>query len=81
MTVKLPDDLTLWFRNIPPAQGDETSKEEHQKSKIAPEAELFIDPLTGLVVPIPKVKKGANHPFFTAFRLINGVSQSYCLTD
>jgi hypothetical protein len=57
MTIKLPDDQTLWFRNLPPATGDEKSQVEYQKSKIGPETELFIDPLTGLVIPIPIIKK------------------------
>jgi hypothetical protein len=57
MTIKLPDDQTLWFRNLPPAPGDEKSQVEYQKSKIGPETELFIDPLTGLVIPIPIIKK------------------------
>lgn len=57
MTIKLPDDQTLWFRNLPPAKGNEKSQVEYQKSKIGPETELFIDPLTGLVIPIPIIKK------------------------
>ena len=57
MTIKLPDDQTLWFRNLPPATGNEKSQVEHQKSKIGPETELFIDPLTGLVIPKPIIKK------------------------
>ena len=57
MTIKLPDDQTLWFRNLPPATSDEKSRVEYQKSKIGPETELFIDPLTGLVIPIPIIKK------------------------
>jgi hypothetical protein len=57
MTIKLPDDQTLWFRNLPPAPGDEKSHVEYQKSKIGPETELFIDPLTGLVIPIPIIKE------------------------
>jgi hypothetical protein len=59
MTTKLPDDQTLWFRNVPPVKGDEKSQIKHQKSKIGPETELFIDPLTGLVIPIPIVEKGS----------------------
>ena len=31
MTIKLPDDQTLWFRNLPPATGDEKSQVEYQK--------------------------------------------------
>ena len=57
MTTKLPDDQTLWFRNVPPVKGDEKSQIKHQKSKIGPETELFIDPLTGIVIPIPIIKK------------------------
>lgn len=57
MTIKLPNDQTLWFRNLPPATGNEKSKVDYQKSKIGPETELFIDPLIGLVIPIPIIKK------------------------
>ena len=57
MTIKLPDDQTLWFRNLPPATSDEKSRVEYHKSKIGPETELFIDPLTGLVIPIPIIKQ------------------------
>ena len=59
MTNKLPDDQTLWFRNVPPVKGDEKSQIKYPKSKIGPETKLFIDPLTGLVIPIPIVEKGS----------------------
>ena len=36
MTIKLPDDQTLWFRNLPPATSDEKSRVEYHKSKIGP---------------------------------------------
>jgi hypothetical protein len=58
MTIKLPDDQTLWFRNIPPAKSEETPQDEYPKSKIGPENELFVDPLTGLVIQIPIVQIG-----------------------
>ena len=59
MNVKLPDDQTLWFRNLPPKESDEVPEEVLESAEKAPEAELFIEPLTGLVIPMPlKRKKG-----------------------
>jgi len=53
MNVKLPDDQTLWFRNLPPKKGDEGLEEAQERARKEPEIELFIEPLTGLAIPIP----------------------------
>ena len=61
MNVKLPDDQTLWFRNLPPEESDEGPEEVQERAGKEPEIELFIEPLTGLAIPVPtKQKKGAN---------------------
>ena len=53
MNVKLPDDQTLWFRNLPPKESDEVSEEVQDNAGKEPEIELFIEPLTGLAIPLP----------------------------
>ena len=53
MNVKLPDDQTLWFRNLPPKENDEVPKEVQERARKEPEIELFIEPLTGLAIPMP----------------------------
>ena len=59
MNVKLPDDQTLWFRNLPPKASDEVSEEVQDSAGKEPEVELFIEPLTGLAIPMPnKETKG-----------------------
>jgi hypothetical protein len=59
MNEKLPDDQTLWFRNLPPKENDEGPKEVQERARKEPEIELFIEPLTGLAIPMPsKEKKG-----------------------
>ena len=55
MNVKLPDDQTLWFRNIPPKNYE--VKELQESAEKAPEVELFIEPLTGLAIPMPNQNK------------------------
>ena len=50
MNVKLPDDQTLWFRNLPLKASDEGSEEVQDSAEKAPEVELFIEPLTGLAI-------------------------------
>ena len=63
MNVKLPDDQTLWFRNLPPKASDEVSEEVQESGEREPEVELFIEPLTGLEIPMPnQEKKGASNP-------------------
>ena len=57
MNVKLPDDQTLWFRNLPPKTRDEGSEEIQESTEKEPEVELFIEPLTGLAIPIPNQNK------------------------
>lgn len=57
MNVKLPDDQTLWFRNLPPKKGDEGSKEVQGNAGKEPEIEPFIEPLTGLAIPMPNQEK------------------------
>ena len=65
MNVKLPDDQTLWFRNLPPKESDEKPEKAHESAEKAPEVELFIEPLTGLAIPMPnQKKKGAIDPFY-----------------
>ena len=61
MNVKLPDDQTLWFRSLPPKESDGGLEEALKRASKEPEIELFIEPLTGLAIPVPtKQKKGAN---------------------
>ena len=43
MNVKLPDDQTLWFRNLPPKASDGGSEEVQDSAEKAPEVELFIE--------------------------------------
>ena len=57
MNVKLPDDQTLWFRNLPPKASDEVSEEVQESGEREPEVELFIEPLTGLEIPMPNQEK------------------------
>ena len=57
MNVKLPDDQTLWFRNLPPKASDEGSKVVQDSAEKAPEVEQFIEPLTGLAIPMPNLEK------------------------
>ena len=56
MNVKLPDDQTLWFRNLPPKASDGGAEEVQGNAEKAPEVELFIEPLTGLAIPMPRQK-------------------------
>ena len=61
MNVKLPDDQTLWFRSLAPKESDGGLEEALTRASKEPEIELFIEPLTGLAIPVPtKQKKGAN---------------------
>ena len=57
MNVKLPDDQTLWFRNLPPKASDGGSEEVQDSAEKEPEVELFIEPLTGLAIPMPNQNK------------------------
>ena len=57
MNVKLPDDQTLWFRNLPPKAGDEGHEKVQDSARKKPEIELFIEPLTGLAIPMPNQNK------------------------
>ena len=57
MNVKLPDDQTLWFRNLPPKAGDEGHEKVQDSAEREPEVELFIEPLTGLAIPMPNQEK------------------------
>ena len=56
MNVKLPDDQTLWLRNLPPKASDEVSEEVQDSAGKEPEVELFIEPLTGLAILLPNQK-------------------------
>ena len=62
MNVKLPDDQTLWFRNLPPKESDEGPEELQESAKKAPEVELFIEPLIGLAIPMPRQNKRGHLP-------------------
>ena len=53
MNVKLPNDQTLWFRNLPPKESDKPPEEVQESARKEPEIELFIEPLTGLAIPMP----------------------------
>ena len=57
MNEKLPDDQTLWFRNIPPKESVGGPEEAQKRASKEPEIELFIEPLTGLAIPIPNQNK------------------------
>jgi len=57
MNVKLPDDQTLWFRNLPPKASDEVSEGVQESAEKSPEIELYIEPLTGLAIPMPNQEK------------------------
>ena len=57
MNVKLPDDQTLWFRNLPPKKDDVGLEEAQERARKEPEIELFIEPLTGLAIPMPNQEK------------------------
>jgi hypothetical protein len=57
MNEKLPDDQTLWFRNLPPKENDEGPEEVQERARKEPEIELIIEPLTGLAIPMPNQKK------------------------
>jgi hypothetical protein len=53
MNVKLPVDQTLWFRNFPPKESDEVPEQGQAQAGKELEIELFIEPLTGLAIPMP----------------------------
>ena len=57
MNVKLPDDQTLWFRNLPPKEIGEESEGVQESAEKAPEVELYIEPLTGLAIPMSNQNK------------------------
>ena len=57
MNVKLPDDQTLWFRNLPPKEIGEVPEQGQAQAGKEPEIELFIEPLSGLAIPMPKQEK------------------------
>ena len=58
MNVKRPYDQTLWFRNLPLNESDEWRAKMQKSAETEPEIDLFMEPLTGLVIPIPKITKG-----------------------
>ena len=60
MNVKLPDDQTLWFRNLPPKASDERHEEAQERARKEPEIELFIEPLPGLAIPMPNQNKNGS---------------------
>jgi len=57
MNEKLPDDQTLWFRNLPPKAIDGPPEGAHERLGEEPVIELFIEPLTGLAIPMPNQEK------------------------
>jgi hypothetical protein len=71
MTTKLPNDQTLWFRNLPPKASDGGSEEVQGNAGKEPEIELFIEPLTGLAIPMPNQNKGGVCPPFSQFNFGN----------
>ena len=58
MNVNRPDDQTLWFRNLPQNESDDWYEKTQESTEMEPEIVLFIEPLTGLVFPIPNITKG-----------------------
>ena len=65
MNVKLPDDQTLWFRNLPPKASDEGAEKMQDSAEKEPEVELFIEPLTGLAIPMPRQNNRGHLPPFS----------------
>ena len=57
MNVKLPDDQTIWFRNLPPKESDGGPEEAQKRASKEPDIELFIEPLIGLAILIPNQNK------------------------
>ena len=57
MNVKLPDDQTIWFRNLHPKESDGGPEEAQKRASKEPDIELFIEPLTGLAILIPNQNK------------------------
>ena len=57
MKAKRPEDQTLWFRNLPPKASNEVPEKVQESAEKAPETELFIEPLTGLAIPMPHQEK------------------------
>ena len=53
MNVKLPVDQTLWFRNFPPKESNVVPEQGQAQAGKELEIELFIEPLTGLAIPLP----------------------------
>jgi hypothetical protein len=47
---------------LPPKESDEGPKEVQESAEKAPEVELFIEPLTGLAIPMPKQNKRGHLP-------------------
>ena len=62
MNVKLRDDQTLWFRNLPPKASDEGPEELQDSAEKGSEVELFVEPLTGLEIPMPRQNKRGHLP-------------------
>ena len=62
MSAKLPDDQTLWFRNLPLKESEEVSDEVQESAEKSPEVELFIEPLTGLAIPMPRQNNRGHLP-------------------
>ena len=57
MNEKLPDDQTLWFRNLPQYESDDWHEKTQESAEMEPVIELFIEPLTGLAIPMPNQEK------------------------
>ena len=57
MNEKQANDQTLWFRNLPPKENDEGPEEVQERARKEPEIELFVEPLTGLAIPMPNQNK------------------------
>ena len=73
MNVKLPDDQTLWFRNLPLKESEEGPEQGQAQAGKEPEIELFIEPLTGLAIPMPNQHKDgrgeSNKNYLDAYQL------------
>ena len=57
MNVNRQDDQTLWFRNLPKNESDDRHEETQESAEPEPEIKLFIEPLTGLAIPMPHQEK------------------------
>ena len=49
-------DQSLWFRNFPKYENDQKTNVKRYKNQTNDPVELFVEPLTGLIIPLPDPK-------------------------